>query len=200
MGVTMATAYLAPVHPLRSGPLPPPPHPPPSPGSQTRRGHPRSRLRLPRLRGPGLWSSALKLSAHAKQSAETHVSSTSRRGCARLRFPLVTFTRDFLFLRGPSMQSVAMPWKSSSSSLSSSSSSSQPCRNGILSSTEPPRRSLELSLPAFLQMQQDIILNYEKCEQAVFKTRTQKSLRGGHFGKFLLYTFLAQLASEARNP
>lgn len=59
-----------------------------------------------------------------------------------------------------------MPWKSSSSSLSSSSSSSQPCRKGILSSTEPPRRSLVLSLPAFLQMQCNVIWNYYRCEHA----------------------------------
>lgn len=187
MGVTMATAYLAPVHPPRSGPLPPPPHPPPSPGSQTRRGRPRSRPRLPRLRGPGLWSSALKRSARAKtKSAETGVSSTSHRGPstshAPFTVPFVTFTRDFLFFRGPSMQSVAIPWKSSSSSLSSSSSSSQPCRNGILSSTEPPRRSLELSLPAFLQMQHDIKLNDQKREHAV---RSQKSEQRVSFGKFL---------------
>lgn len=156
----MATAYLAPVHPLRSGPLPPPPHPPPSPGSQTRRGRPQSRLRPPRLRGPGLWSWALKLSAQPKQSAHTHVSLTGSGeeggGGAPFRVPPLTFTRDFLFFRGPSMQSVAIPWKSSSSSLSSSSSSSQPCRNGILSSTEPPRRSLELSFPAFLRTQHNV--------------------------------------------
>lgn len=151
MGVTMATAYLAPVHPLRSGPLPPPPHPPPSLGSQTRRGRPRSRLRLPRLRGPGPWSSALKPSANkARDLASANPGAGRGRGSDPT---LPTFTRDFLFLRGPSMQSVAMPWKSSSSSLSSSSSSSQPCRKGILSSTEPPRRSLVLSLPAFLQTQ-----------------------------------------------
>lgn len=99
MGVTMATAYLAPVHPLRSGPLPPPPHPPPSPGSQIRRVRPRSRLRLPRLRGPGLWSSALKRSAHAKQSAETHVSSTSRRGRTPFRFPHYLYARLLVFTR-----------------------------------------------------------------------------------------------------
>lgn len=111
MGVTMATAYLAPVHPLRSGPLPPPPHPPPSLGSQTRRGRPRSRLRLPHLRGPGLWSSALKPSANkARNLASAKPAAGHRRSleCSSLYLytRLLVFTRSVDAVSGHALEVV----------------------------------------------------------------------------------------------
>lgn len=68
MGVTMTTAYLAPVRPPRFGLLPPPPHPPLSPGSQIHWGHLLSHLRPPHPRGPDRWSLALNPSGHENKA------------------------------------------------------------------------------------------------------------------------------------